>query len=194
MSCKEASLKSIHGLIYLFDMCIIKVHPSSDLCLKEEGGVMFSIVAHHANQVELWLPGLLLRHPVKQLQRQNVKSIYCHFYHMWGMQRETKVHYCNNPLCVQKKLKLNKNNTEVNKQYNEMTLNQNSLYTLMTLMIIIVIVLATDLLLILEMHWLTGEEPRMSNFRVIGPDWQITSPSFQLMHHTYMTYTQEKRQ
>lgn len=51
-------------------MCIIEVHPSSDLCLEEEGGVMFPVVTDHANQIEFRLTGLLFRHPVKQLQRE----------------------------------------------------------------------------------------------------------------------------
>lgn len=35
--------------MYLFYMCVIEVHPSSDFCLEEEGGVMFPVVAHHAH-------------------------------------------------------------------------------------------------------------------------------------------------
>lgn len=54
---------------YLFDVCVIKVHPPADLSLEEESGVMFPVVAHHPDQVELGLPSLLLGHPVEQLQR-----------------------------------------------------------------------------------------------------------------------------
>lgn len=57
--------------LYLLHVCVIKVHPSPDLRLEEEGGVMFPVVAHHSNQVELRLTSLLLRHPVKQLQIEN---------------------------------------------------------------------------------------------------------------------------
>ena len=56
--------------LYLLDVCIIKVHPSSNLGLEEEGGVMFPVVTHHPHQVQLRLSSLLLRHPVKQLQRE----------------------------------------------------------------------------------------------------------------------------
>lgn len=61
----------MHAWLYLLDMCVIKVHPSSDLRLEEEGGVMFPVVAHHSDQVELRLTSLLLRNPVKQLHREN---------------------------------------------------------------------------------------------------------------------------
>lgn len=61
--------------IYLLDVCIIKVHPSSDLCLEEECGVMFSIVTNHADQIELCLPSLLLRHPVEQLKRKHIVNL-----------------------------------------------------------------------------------------------------------------------
>ncbi len=65
---------TMHHWLYLLDMGIIEVHPSSDFSLEEEGGVMFPVVTHHAHQVELWLTSLLLCHPVKQLQREREKK------------------------------------------------------------------------------------------------------------------------
>lgn len=53
--------------LYLLDVCVVEIHPSADLRLEEEGGVMFPVVTHHAHQVELRLTGLFLRHPVEQL-------------------------------------------------------------------------------------------------------------------------------
>lgn len=52
-------------------MSIIKVHPSSDFGLEEEGGVVFPVITDHSYQVELWLSGFFLRHSVKQLQRKD---------------------------------------------------------------------------------------------------------------------------
>lgn len=52
---------------YLFDMCVVKVHPLAYLGLEEEGGVVLAVVTHHAHQVELCLLGFVISHSVEEL-------------------------------------------------------------------------------------------------------------------------------
>lgn len=51
-------------------MGVVKVHPLAYLGLKEEGGVVLAIVAHHPHQVELRLASPLVCHTVEQLHRE----------------------------------------------------------------------------------------------------------------------------
>lgn len=55
-------------------MGVVEVHPLAYLGLKEEGGVVLAVVAHHAHQVELRLASPLLCHTVEQLQRERERE------------------------------------------------------------------------------------------------------------------------
>lgn len=51
-------------------MGIIKVHPLADFCLEEEGGVMFSIVTDHSNQIQLTLFCFVISYSEEELERR----------------------------------------------------------------------------------------------------------------------------
>lgn len=67
---RVAACRTPRSVSHLFDVGVVEVHPLAYLGLEEEGGVVLTVVAHHAHQVELCLASPLLCHTVEQLQRE----------------------------------------------------------------------------------------------------------------------------